>query len=42
MELDPAVKGEREKLVEAFRLRVITAQGDEEQDLRDLLEILNY
>ena len=42
MELDPGVQGDREKLAEELRKRVITAQGDEEQDLRDLLEILNY
>ncbi|HSW65113.1 MAG TPA: tetratricopeptide repeat protein [Dissulfurispiraceae bacterium] len=42
MELDPAIQGDREKLVELLLQRILTAHGDEEQDMRDLLEILKY
>ncbi|HMK44750.1 MAG TPA: tetratricopeptide repeat protein [Dissulfurispiraceae bacterium] len=42
IDIDPTLKGDREKMEESIRMRLVAASGDEEQDLRDFLEILKY
>jgi superkiller protein 3 len=40
--LDPAYNGDKEKALEAFRTSLLKAIGNEEKDIRDYIEILNY
>jgi len=40
--IDPAYQGNRDKKVDDMKERLYTAKGDEERDLRDFLEIMNY
>ncbi len=42
IEIDPAYKGNREKKEADLREEIYTANRDEEQDLRDYLEIMQY
>lgn len=42
IELNPAYKGDREKAEKDMRERKILLKGDEEKDIEDLLEIMNY
>ncbi len=40
--LDPVYRGDREKAINGIRERRLLARGDDEKDLEDLLEIMNY
>jgi tetratricopeptide (TPR) repeat protein len=42
IQTDPDYKGNKEKKAADLRERLYTAKGEEEKDLRDLLEILQY
>lgn len=42
LQVDPEYGGNANKYAEETRRRLLSAKGDEEQDLKDLLEILNY
>lgn len=42
LEFDPEYKGDREKARRDLQARRLIARGDEEKDIADLLEILNY
>jgi len=42
IELDPSYRGDREKAISGMRERRLLARGDDEKDLEDLLEIMNY
>jgi type IV pilus biogenesis/stability protein PilW len=42
IEIDPEYRGNRDKKVADIKERLYTAKGEEEQDLRDFLEIMNY
>lgn len=42
IEMDPAYKGDRKKFAEEINLKLLTARGKEEVDLKDYLEILKY
>lgn len=40
--IDPAYRGNRDKKVDDMKERLYSAKGDEEKDLKDYLEIMNY
>jgi Tfp pilus assembly protein PilF len=42
IEIDPAYQGNRDKKIADIRDRLYTAKGEEEADLKDYLEIMNY
>lgn len=42
LELDPEYKGDREKARRYMEERKLVAKGEEEKDIEDLLEIMNY
>lgn len=42
IEIDPAYRGDRNRFAEDIKKRIVTTKGDDEIDLRDYLEILNY
>lgn len=42
IELDPAYKGDRDKAVPELKARKVVVKGDDEKDIEDLLEIMNY
>lgn len=42
MDVDPVFRGNREKAADNMRERKILLKGDEEKDMEDLLEIMNY
>ena len=42
LELDPEYKGDREKARKSLEDRKLAAKGDEQRDMEDLLEIMNY
>ncbi|GAB4411371.1 MAG: hypothetical protein OHK0032_07270 [Thermodesulfovibrionales bacterium] len=42
IELDPAYRGDRERAVKVMMERKLLVKGDEEKDIEDLLEIMNY
>lgn len=42
IELEPSLKGDQDAFADNLRKRLETATGDEEQDIRDLLDILKY
>lgn len=42
IELDPEYKGDREKFRREMKERKLLVKGDDERDIEDLLEILNY
>lgn len=42
IELDPLYKGDRENAVEDFKNKKIVVKGEEEKDIVDFIEILNY
>lgn len=42
LELDPEYKGDREKAANGLKEKKLLARGEEEKDLEDLLEIMNY
>jgi Tfp pilus assembly protein PilF len=42
IELDPAYQGNRDKKIADIRERLYSAKGEEETDLKDYLDIMNY
>ena len=42
IELDPAYKGNKEKALEDFKDKKLRARGDQEKDMADYLDIMNY
>lgn len=42
LEMDAEYKGDREKAINALKERKLILKGDEEKDVDDLLEIMNY
>ncbi|HTZ17578.1 MAG TPA: tetratricopeptide repeat protein [Dissulfurispiraceae bacterium] len=42
IQVDPAYQGNRDRKTADIKERLYTAKGEEEQDLRDYLEIMNY
>ncbi len=42
IELDPIYKGDRDKAMEDFKNKKLTAKGEEEKDIGDYIEILRY
>jgi len=40
--VDPAYQGKRDKKIEDMKERLYTAKGNDEKDIRDFLEIMNY
>ncbi len=42
IEADPAYGGNRERFIDDVKQKILTARGEEETDLRDYLEIMNY
>ncbi len=42
LELDPEFQGDREKARKYLDERKVVVKGDEERDVEDLLEIMNY
>lgn len=42
IEFDPRLKGDQDAFTEGLRKRLEVATGEEEQDIRDLLDILKY
>jgi hypothetical protein len=42
VQLDPAYKGNKEKALEDFKDKKLRARGDQEKDMADYLDIMNY
>ena len=42
VELDPAYKGNKEKAIEDFKDKKLRARGEQEKDMADYLDIMNY
>jgi hypothetical protein len=42
LQLDPSYKGDKEKALEDFKDKKLRARGDQEKDMADYLDIMNY
>jgi type IV pilus biogenesis/stability protein PilW len=42
VQLDPAYKGDKEKAIEDFKDKKLRARGEQEKDMADYLDIMNY